>query len=391
MKFKIGDILARVRSWFPKAQAKLKEHAAELEAKFSEVDRIPLNFTLRQKLIDRLLELDAPNPYCEEVRSQLSQRLKQWQQDETAPNGFVLLGTPVDSFSKLLDTAISSWENDSVLLVKTLASSTVPHDVSEIVRQLRKTSDSDFVRSANRNLVIVVPDLSQCFLRCVEGLDSIDVLQDCVLRDRSRFWLIGCNTFAWNYLDLACDLSVSFPEPSILPELSPEDLKTWLSPVCHLADCQFEKEADENENSETEDDEDDFWNSKSEKSYFHRLAELSLGSAAVASNLWLRSLHHIEGEEGIFAQRPHLPELPTFDKNDRFLLYSLGLHRNITVGDLAKTLGDSPLEVLQRVRRLQSVSLVRQPDEFFQLEPVHYPRLYRDLSNNQFRIGDSKS
>ncbi|MGC9505208.1 hypothetical protein [Baaleninema sp.] len=390
MEVQIGNFLARVRSWFPKAQAKLKEQAAELEAKFSDADRIPLNFTLRQKLIDRLLELDSPNPYCEEVRSILSQRLKQWQQDETAPNGLAVLGSPVEVLPRLLENTLFSWGYDGVLLIKTVTEVISPHDVSATIEQLRQTVESEFMGSIDRNLVMVIPDLSRCFLRCVDGLDSIDVLQEYVLRDRSRFWLMGCDRWAWNYLDRICNLSVSFPEPVALPPLSPEELKIWLSPVCHLADCQFEKEP-ENGNFENGELEEDFWNSKPEKSYFHRLAELSLGSAAVAANLWLRSLHHLEGEAGIFAERPQLPELPLLTKDDRFLLYSLGLHRKTSVEDLAKTLGDTPLEVFQRVRRLQSSSLIRQQEELWELEPAHYPRLYRDLSNNQFRIGDLKS
>lgn len=160
--------------------------------------------------------------------------------------------------------------------------------------------------------------------------------------------------------------------------------------------------------SETDDDNDDDNNPCSD--YFNRLADISDGVSVVALQVFLKSLRYRKVtqediEEGalshlsssrlkddepktqhIIATTPKLPPLPDLSQNDLYLLYSLMLHGDLTIKALASSLGDAPQVVNNQVQILRNADVIEQKNGIVKANPVHYPRLRRELSNNNFII-----
>jgi len=154
------------------------------------------------------------------------------------------------------------------------------------------------------------------------------------------------------------------------------------------------------------------------REYFNRLADISDGVSIIAIQLFVRSLCYRKTadstEEGdvegsaqqneqeirgagrnfqktsktpqIIAQPPKLPPLPELSQTDLYLLYSLMLHGDLTIGSLAESLGDAPQIVNNQVQLLRSEGIIEQKNGVIKTNPIHYPRLRRELSNNNFII-----
>ncbi len=169
---------------------------------------------------------------------------------------------------------------------------------------------------------------------------------------------------------------------------------------------------------ETFDDED---HSKAEgaspkREYFDRLADISGGVSIIALQLFMKSLCYREVAEQppeddkatkrdtqtkpfqidrsaepqksdrIVAQLPKLPPLPDLSQSDLYLLYSLMLHGDLTIGSLAESLGDAPQIVNNQVQILRKQGIIEQRNGMIKANPIHYPRLRRELANNNFII-----
>jgi len=83
---------------------------------------------------------------------------------------------------------------------------------------------------------------------------------------------------------------------------------------------------------------------------------------------------------------PKLPFLPELSQSDLYLLYSLMLHGDMTVKALADSLGDSPNVVTNQVQVLRNQGIIEQRERVLKVNPVHYPKVRRELSRNNFII-----
>ncbi|EDX84432.1 hypothetical protein S7335_2129 [Synechococcus sp. PCC 7335] len=88
----------------------------------------------------------------------------------------------------------------------------------------------------------------------------------------------------------------------------------------------------------------------------------------------------------IVAQLPKLPPLPELSQSDLYLLYALMLHGDLTIDALAESLGDSPQVVNNQVQVLRNEGVIEQKNGVIKTNPIHYPRLKRELANNNFII-----
>ncbi len=173
------------------------------------------------------------------------------------------------------------------------------------------------------------------------------------------------------------------------------------------------------------------------KEYFERLADMSDGVSVVALQLFVKSLRYREVLEDVLKKEPeggiqgHLPKpptdtpktdqssvareaedqtdkeepdpekepekeiiavmpklapLPELSQSDLYLLYSLMLHGDLTIKALAKSLGDAPQVVNNQVQMLRNAGVIEQKNGVIKTNPVHYPKLRRELSRNNFII-----
>ncbi len=406
MDFNIGFLNKKIENLFPKAQTELKAQTAELKAKLKQKKINPLPSSEMIALGKKIDSLSIPSPYLKTLKSELSEAIALWQEDENAPNSLVVLGSPIESFPQIFKEVLADWEQQeqNSLHLKSLSWSNRPADYSSIKFQLSQEINScDNVNQDNsRQVVFIIPDLTWCFLRCVGGLDAIKYLQDLLFKDCSKFWLIGCNTSSWAYLDIICNFSHYFKQTFYLPELKDIELKEWLIPVSETIEFEFSHNQDKQDDDQKFNNEDEQnWESSSQQSFFKHLALISLGLSHVASRLWLLSLG-IEEEEDksneeddqdneendsypkIVLQKIVLPDLPELTKDDRYLLFSLCLHGQMTLSELALSLGEEQIKVQNQVQILCNSSVVEHKNKLLKLNPAYFPQLKKDLTSNNF-------
>ncbi len=382
-----------LENWWHNTSQSLKTWiSGDKEETLQEENLTKLPPEILQHLTKVVKDLPTPPAQQEALQTALEEALEKWQEHpDNAANSLVVLTTPVESLSLLFRESLQKWQAQHPTPLKFLPWTKRPYDFGQIPEKLRSAL---LVRGAQSHLsqetatteegkgeVVIIPNLSWCFLRGVEGLDGIDYLRDIVLKDRSRFWLIGAHHISWQYLDYVDKIGAYFEQTFALPDLTEEDLQTWLAPVITEAEIGFSS------NLEKED------NETAQQRYFRRLTTRSRGISSVATQLFLNSLSYEvinpdseEEQKKIKGENPYLPDLPNLSHNQHYLLFSLLLHGAITLPHLAYSLGDDENLVQHLVQVLSRSGVIKRQGALFKVDPVHYPRLRDDLDGNNFLI-----
>ncbi|GAB4238784.1 MAG: hypothetical protein Kow00121_65620 [Elainellaceae cyanobacterium] len=413
MPFRLEFLVEQVRLWFPAAQSTIKAQAADLEAKLTSLDLNPLAAEEAARLQQGIDLLLSPQVHRDHIRSHLTEAIDHWCSHDQTANHLVVLGSPVESPATAIQELLNDWHS-SELPVQFLSWSTRPYGCSTLREKLQGEIGAcslhpipDLAQTItdlpfDRHSLVVIPDLSWCFLRCVEGLEGIEYLFDLILEDRSRFWLIGCNHWTWRYFNYVFQVRQRFDQTIALSPLNDVELKQWLVPLFKMAEFQFGNGKSEATEAKPLAHQpitpQEVWASNAEERYFDHLADISLGLSQVAAQLWLHSLGYVEESEPeelpteenkpITLKQATLPDLPTLSKDDRYLLFSLGLHGGMRLADLALSLGDAESLVRTQVQALWRSGVILRQQDLWQLNPYHYPRLRRELNNNQVLVGD---
>lgn len=404
---------------------------------------------LADQLIELANQLPV-NPSEEAVVLQsLKDAIAQWQEHpHETPNSIVILSDPVSSAARILSSGLHQLETEQTLPpIKLLDWVERPADASVIKQQIEEKlgiDDSSTVEKNNcEQTLIVVPNLCWCFLRSAEGLDGLDYLQDLLPRNHSHFWILGSSIVGWEYLRCTLQFHAYCGDIITLPTLSGEDLQSWLNPIVEQFDIGFSDAALhkrlQNPDSLTNLDvaldrpmetlseisqevsatvqysvravkdkivpeSSDDSESSSELDYFKRLANISDGVSVVALQLFIKSLRYEETsldentenspehstsnkkQDRLIATIPKRPVLPELSQNDLYLLYSLLLHSDLTIRELAKSLGDAPQITNHQIQILRNAGVVEQQEQVVKTNPMHYPEIYRELARNNFMI-----
>ena len=390
-KFRLTFLKAKIK--FPK----LLPTELGLDSSIN-LDQLPL--TISNSINQRIANLSSHSEHQTTVQSALKEALNKWRQQPESPNSLVILASPVSPLGRILSESAGGFQEDNLFQVKSLEWAVQPHDYNKIKTQLLsqfnpqeslpKATDleTSVTEKAEEFLkLLVIPRLEWCFLRSIGGLEIIEILRDLISSDTSQFWLIGCNNWAWQYLDQIYQVSAYLGETQALPALTGTQMKEWLQPVI-----------DEIKLNWGEDIAQEDLESYQEK-YFENLADISLGIETVGADLWIRGLQYPasqtdnlqdKGEElsSLTIQKARLPDLPNLIPEDRFLLYSLLLHGGMSLSHLALSLGQTESLVKTRVRYLLQTGVIRRESNLLIVNPSYYPRLKTILKNNNFLVDE---
>ncbi|PSB10199.1 hypothetical protein C7B62_10265 [Pleurocapsa sp. CCALA 161] len=357
---------------------------------------------LRKKLVEGIENLPSNPADKEAIVSALDEAFESWQANpNNSNNSIVILSSPVAAVSRILSETLEDWTKQKQIPLKLLPLTARPTAADKIKSKLeyyfeQKESENDDPQQQPE--VIVIPNLSWCFLRSLEGLEGIEYLQS-LLCDGScdRFWIIGGGQVGWEYLNLVCNLEAYCGKVMTLPKIEPEEFQEWLEPIIQDLDITFGKPGIERQLLKGD---------KSNQShYFHRLADISEGISSVAVQAFLTSIHYAKideqekfpenveadvqsklAEDLVVAQIPNLPDLPDLELADQYLLYSLLLHGDLTISALAESLGDERSQVQNRVLVLRHQGVVEQQEKVIKINPIHYPNIKQELARNNFVI-----
>lgn len=383
-------------------------------------DLVALPDVLIKQLLQHIAHLPSPPAYQTAVQKAIGDAVEVWQKNLDAPNTLVILGSPVESINKIINDSLEEWSDRPDLEItnplvnwQRISNHLV---TSQKIQQLFKPysniqqgidPDLDHVLDAGcldqRRKLVIIPSLEQCFVRSIGGWESIEFLRDLAIQNRHCFWVMGCNHWAWDFLDFVCQVSAYFSQIYPLPKLDSEMLENWLNPIIQTvveqeSSDQFPGLNKKQKNTSLEDRHQAYWQS---------LASQSVGVSRIAANLWVQSLRtkkeiteqkslpslelkksRKDPDFTIYESRPFLPSLPSLTGQDRYLLHSVLIHGQISRTHLALSLGEGKNQIQVQVQRLLRAGILEQSQGRLAIEPIHYAKLKNELATNNFFVGE---
>jgi hypothetical protein len=105
--------------------------------------------------------------------------IQQWQkQPDTTGNSLIILSSPVESIGRILSESLTELEAEIELPVRLLEWVERPTDIEKIVDKLvQQLGRGTITTTQQPREIVVISNLSWCFLRSVEGLEGIDYLK----------------------------------------------------------------------------------------------------------------------------------------------------------------------------------------------------------------------
>lgn len=369
----------------------------DLTCKLSEIGQ-PLSEILASQIKTKIANLETSEILQNSISQSVGDALLKWQAHQEGNNSLVVLANPVAPLNNILSDSLTDNCDDTLLRVEHLSWQARLHNYSQIKNELVETIKP---KNTNKNLdfenqtIVIIPRLEWCFLRCIGGLEAIYTLRDLVTTHSSIFWLIGCNSWAWQYLENIFQVSAYFNQSINLPTLDDVQLKEWLSPLTQeikplwLEDREWlkikQKELKQAKRKKLVLDE----VQKVQERYYLTLADLSQGVATIASDLWRRSLflkETTDQEISYQIEKAKLPELPELVATDFYLLYSLLLHGGMSLSHLALSMGKNQSLVKARTQYLLQAGVIYKEQDILMICPSYYPKLKSILNNNNFLV-----
>ncbi len=352
----------------------------------NELDELPKNIT--SSLNQQIQALPSHPKYLEIVQSTLEGALFQWQNNPET-NELVILSSSIEPLSQIIQSALANWNYEGIEDIKLLSWSNRPKDSWNIVPNLQKDLGLSAKLDVDNNSgkfkeLVVIPCLEFCFLRQIHGLNGIEFLRNRIFQDHSRFWLIGCNSLTWQYLDHVYNIKSYFENTLPLPTLTGEEIMVWLSPAINQLEFKNNDRDEEKQLAKI-------------KENFDYLSYISQGFSSVAAQLWLQSLSmanlenintQTEDTETILVEYKKIKSLDLPESeltaDDRYLLFSMLLHKEINLSDLALSLGESESIIQFQIEKLLRLDIIQSLKNLFSVHPTHYLKLCRYLKKYNF-------
>ena len=354
---------------------------------------------IRTRLVKGVEQLPSNPADCRAIVDTLDKNYELWRENpNNTGNSVVILSSPVAAVSRILTETLEDWAADRQIPLKLLPLKSRLDNISEMKAKLENClqEESNKSESEAEFEIVVIPNLSWCFLRSIDGLEGIEYIQSLLCNgSKRRFWIIGAGQVGWQYLNSVCGIEAYCGEVFSLPAIAPEDLQSWLEPIVDDLNLSFDKPRLDKQILDS--------NADDRCSYFEHLADISQGVGTVAVQAFLKSIHCQQAEpedadadtpafreqhlaDVPIAIAPSLPNLPDLEPSDQYLLYSLLLHGDLSITELAKSLGDLESEVQGRVQLLRREGVVEERDRIVKINPIHYPRVKQELASNNFII-----
>lgn len=232
-------------------------------------------------------------------------------------------------------------------------------------------------RTADTEL-LVIPRLEDWFLRDDVGLAPMRKLVSHIGESRGR-WLIGCNSWAWQFLAKSCRVDAVLPEPLVPAAFGADRLRHWLQSLSAREDSVSTRFRLASSGQDVFSNKDK--RGRDEKDTLAELAALSLGIPWIAHELWRDSLRMQEEVAGTddddtrptlwisgFAREFAQLEL---DRNAMLVLHTLLVHGRLRSSDVYRSVPVPPY--LNSLAALRRSGLVVEDDGLHACVPSAYP------------------
>lgn len=356
------SLFNRIQSWFSHSEATTTEETLE---------DIPPEILIKLKKIIR--QLPDPPSYSEAIQQAILSSLKHWEEDKLA-NRLVILASPISDLSRLIPRWFPEDQLKNVAVVYPFSDLNVREKPSQITQNLKTAIEKTVSSIHQQNIIIVIPNLEQFFLRSIGGWDGIIWLREYIVNTPEYFWVLGCNDWLWKFLDYVCEINAYVEAIVRVPPLKEAELEEWLKPLHEGFLAQK--------------------NQESLSLFWRNLVALSDGKSEIANRLWLHSLKmqfSDKTEDGIInfkLMTPNLPRLSVLSQSNRYVLQAILLHSAITHSSLALSLGEKEENIQAEIQILLRDELIQKKAGQLIINPIYYPKIKQELKENNFLIGD---
>lgn len=260
----------------------------------------------------------------------------------------------------------------------------------------------------------VILALERCYLRHYNGLDL-------VRRLTQRIWekglpcVLGCQSWAWAYLDFSCRVGMLDPVPLTLAPLDAEKISRWIAatrppqeahifrrtdtgievyPIHAREEAKDQKSTDQNSNKKEYSSE-----------FLVHIAAHAQGNPGIIWALWRKSLaitdrHEVNEKARTAAQADRdatawvkkwetmeLPAVPaTLSDSGAFALHAILLHGGLRFDEIEYLVPGVSLQLAQDLRALQQAQIVEICEERFYVTPLGYPTARAYLGEESFMV-----
>lgn len=342
------------------------------------------------------LEAATPRPDWTQAAQELEGRLQPWlEADTTGKPAVFYVAPPFAGGAEIL----SAWaQNKEVPLVR-------PPRKDEILGD-----HEAWFTAWPRDTPWILPNLETCFLRRAEGLDLIRELLSRVLAGDLGRGIIGCDGWAWRFLQ---HVWLGRPSFTITAQaLDADELEELFYKAIlgrdGASDLVF-RQGDDGahlfrataSSGEARGADTDSASSEA-RDFWRRLSEYSRGNIGVAAACWTRALRTLpqgdvdeeRGPEGrdlrntIWVTPWNDLALPSYPKDAGesclFVLHALLLHNGLAVDDLAEILPADRAGVIETLLFLREAELVEDHEALWRVSAAGYPVVRKALSTNDY-------
>ena len=232
--------------------------------------------------------------------------------------------------------------------------------------------------------VILIEDIERMFTRTVGGYGGLLALCRVISQtDRQHFWVVGCSSQAWRFLQRVYDVRQSFAHLFELPRWSGAELKVMLMARTRAAGLNVGFEAAEGTNSSEI--------VKTEEGYFRYLEEFCDGNPAASLHYWRESLCVPREESELDAavqlfDRRHAAALEALSDRQRFILNAIVQHGDPCPEQLAEATNIPLDRVATLLDVLEDLGIVRQASEEIRLAERWAPLVARHLTVSNLTV-----
>ncbi|MBE9031369.1 MarR family transcriptional regulator [filamentous cyanobacterium LEGE 11480] len=354
---------------------------------------------IRHCLLTTIQQLPTHPDIRAYIRSEVLDQLSQWQgKSENGCNSLVFLGRPTLEINHLVPDSLADWLGQQIYAtpetIHILDWQVRPPSIDILLSQLKQSLQVALNGDRSTVKIVVIPNLNWCFLRSAEGLDGIEYLQQQIQDNPQIFWIIGAGQVAWEYLNSVLHIEAYCPLQRIIPALSGEQLQLWLKPMVRENQLQFPVQSISDKLNQVRQPDDAQDQSTSlETAFFERLADISAGIGLITTQIFLRSIYQdseadLQPSEShqLMLTWPATPSFPDIDRDDSYVLYSLLMHGDLSLPQLAESLGDPIEQVNAAIQNLRRLGLIEQQGSILQVNPIYYLPLCDRLSRENFVI-----
>lgn len=348
-------------------------------------------------LSEARLKYAIPRPDWSEGADRLAKRLQPWLESaEPSKPAIFYLSPPFSGRDELL-THWAELQN-------------MPLVAPPRQKHILGSSDKWF-RNWPKGSPWILPNLEKCFLRRADGLDLIRELLSRVLSGELGKGIIGCDGWAWSFLQ---QVWLGRPSFTITAQaLDAERMKNFfyrsILRQSGATDCSF-RQADNGvymfQDPAEKADRHSKKRSTASDYFWQRLAEYSRGNLGVASACWqqaLRALPEEELEKEVNRSRREQKKtiwvtpwndltLPTYPKDEGetalFVLHALLIHDGLDLESLAYMLPADRAGVTEVLLFLRESELVEKTTEqtktIWRVTAAGYPVVRKELYSNEY-------